>query len=89
LPVIQYLQMVEVGGSDWREIQSIVDRSNQDDAFVTGVLDKIRASGAVEQALDLAGTYVTQARDRLDAVPDPETRELLAEFADQAVRRSS
>ncbi len=89
LPVIQYLQLVEVGGSDWREIQSIVDRSNQDDAFVAEVLDKIRASGAVEQALDLAGAYVTQARDRLDAVPDPETRELLAEFADQAVRRSS
>jgi len=89
LPVINYLQMVEVGGTEWRNVQSIVDRSNQDDAFVAGVLDEIRASGAVEQAIDRAGAYVAQARDRLNVVPDPETRELLFELADQAVRRTS
>jgi geranylgeranyl pyrophosphate synthase len=89
LPVITYLQMVEDGGPEWREIQAIVDRSNQDDAFVAGVLDKIRSSGAVEQSLDRANSYIAQARGRLDVVPDAETRELLYELADQAVRRSS
>jgi geranylgeranyl pyrophosphate synthase len=89
LPVIYYLQMVETGGSEWRDVQAIVDRSNQDDAFVAGVLEKVRASGAVEQALDRANSYIAQARDRLDVVPDAETRELLYELADQAVRRSS
>ncbi len=89
LPVIFYLEMVETGGPEWREIQSIVDRSNQDDAHVANVLDKIRASGAVERSLDRANDYVTQARDRLDIVPDVETRELLYELADQAIRRSS
>jgi geranylgeranyl pyrophosphate synthase len=89
LPVITYLQMVEVGGPEWREIQAIVDRSNQDDAFVAGVLDKIRSSGAVDKSLDRANSYIAQARGRLDVVPDTETRELLYELADQAVRRSS
>lgn len=89
LPVIYYLKMAQTGGPEWREIQSIVDRSNQDDAFVAEVLDKIRASGAVEQSLNRANSYIAQARDRLDVVPDAETRELLYELADQAVRRSS
>jgi geranylgeranyl pyrophosphate synthase len=89
LPVIYYLEMVEANGPRWRDVQSIVDRSNQDDEFVAGVLQQIRSSGAVERALDLAGAYVSQARDRLDVVSDAETLELLYELADQAVRRSS
>lgn len=89
LPVIYYLQMVQPGSAEWREVQSIVDRSNQESAFVSETLEKIRASGAVEQALARATTYVTQARERLEVVPDVETRELLNELADQAVRRTS
>ncbi len=89
LPVIYYLQMVETASPEWHEIQSIVDRSNQDDAFVASVLEKIRTSGAVELSFERASAYVTQAKDRLDVVPDGETRELLYELVDQAVRRSS
>ncbi len=89
LPVIYYLQMVETGGRQWREVQSIVDRSNQDEAFVAGVLEQIRASGAVDRAQDRASDYITQARARLDVVPDDETRDLLYELSDQSVRRTS
>lgn len=89
LPVIYYLQMVESGSLEWREIQSIVEGSNQDDAFVAAVLEKIRRSGAVEQASERASAYVAQAKERLVIVPDPETRELLYELADQTVRRTS
>ncbi|MEZ4530988.1 MAG: polyprenyl synthetase family protein [Thermomicrobiales bacterium] len=89
LPVIYYLQQVDAGSPAWCDVQSIVDRSNQEEAFVAHVLDKIRSSGAVEQAVARADTYISQARARLDLVPDPETRELLYELAEQAVRRTS
>jgi geranylgeranyl pyrophosphate synthase len=89
LPVIYYLDMVQAGGSEWREVQTIVDRSRQDDAFVARVLDKIRESGAVEQAIDQANGYISQAKSRLEVVPDPETRELLVELAETTVRRVS
>ncbi len=89
LPVIYYLQMLETGGAAWRDVQAIVDRSRQDDAFVTSVLDEIRESGAVERAIGRANDYIDQAKRRLDAVPDPETRELLIELAETSVRRES
>jgi geranylgeranyl pyrophosphate synthase len=89
LPVIYYLQMVEPGSPEWRDVQAIVDRSNQGDEFVASVLDKIRDSGAVERALERAHRYIAQARERLNVVPDPDTRDLLFELADQAVRRTS
>ncbi len=68
---------------------SIVDRSRQDDAFVGDVLERIRASGAVDQALDRANEYVEQAKARLTVVPDPETRDLLVELAETTIRRAS
>lgn len=89
LPVIYYLQQLESTSREWRDVQAIVNRSNQDDAFVATVLGRIRSSGAVELAIDRASAYVTQARDRLEVVPDPETRDLLYELADLAVRRSA
>jgi geranylgeranyl pyrophosphate synthase len=89
LPVIYYLAQLETGGRDWRDVQSIVDRSRQDDAFVAEVLERIRASGAVDQALDLANEYVDQAKARLTVVPDPETRDLLVELAETTIRRAS
>jgi geranylgeranyl diphosphate synthase type I len=89
LPVIYYLEMVEDGSPEWLAIQSIVDRSRQDGAFVEQALDRIRDSGAVERAIERANDYVDQAKRRLDVVPDPETRELLGELADQTVRRVS
>jgi geranylgeranyl pyrophosphate synthase len=89
LPVIYYLRMLESGGPEWREVQSIVDRSRQDDAFVTSVLDKIRESGAVELAIELANAYIEQAKARLEIVPDIDTRELLIELAETTVRRIS
>lgn len=89
LPVIYYLRMVEQHSPEWREVQAIVDRSRQDDEFVADVLGKIRASGAVEQALGRANDYIEQAKNRLDLVPDPETRDLLIELAETSVRRVS
>ncbi|MCA9858975.1 MAG: polyprenyl synthetase family protein [Thermomicrobiales bacterium] len=89
LPVIYYLEMVRPGSAEWRAVQAIVDRSRTDDAFVANVLNEIRASGAVERALARADEYIEQAKNRLTIVPDTETRELLSELADQAVRRSS
>ena len=89
LPVIYYLRMVETDGPEWREVQAIVDRSRQDDAFVGSVLEKIRESGAVEQSIERANGYVEQAKRRLDVVPNPETRDLLIELAETTVRRVS
>lgn len=89
LPVIYYLRMVETGGPEWQAVQAIVDRSRTDEAFVDEVLDRIRVSGAVERAARRAVDYVTQAKARLDVVPDEESRELLNELAGQAVRRTS
>lgn len=89
LPVIYYLQLVDFGGPEWRAVQSIVDRTRTDDVFVRDVLDHIRSSGAVEQATSRAHEYIGQAKGRLDIVPDPDTRELMNELADQVVRRVS
>lgn len=89
LPVIHYLQMVEAGGPEWRDVQSIVDRSRLEADFVAGVLENVRQSGAVEQAIGRANAYVEQAKVRLDVVPDSETRELLVELAETSVRRVS
>lgn len=85
LPVIYYLRMVEQHSPEWRDVQAIVDGSRQDDEFVAGVLESIRASGAVEQAVDCANDYIEQANGRLDVVPDAETRDLLIELAESSV----
>jgi len=89
LPVIYYLRMVEQHSPEWRDVQAIVDGSRQDDEFVAGVLESIRASGAVEQAVDRANDYIEQANGRLDVVPDAETRDLLIELAESSGRRVS
>ncbi len=60
--MIYYLQMVEQHSPEWRDVQAIVDGSRQDDEFVAGVLESIRASGAVEQAVDRANDYIEQAK---------------------------
>lgn len=89
LPVIYYLEMTEPGSAEWQAVQAIVDGSRKDAEFVGSVLDRIRASGAVERSIAQAADYVARARRRISVVPDDETRELLAEFADQVIRRSS
>lgn len=89
LPVIYYLQMVERDGPDWNDVQSIVDRSRTDQAFVDTVIGRIRDSGAIEQSIASATASIDRAKERLSVVPDETSREMLIELADQAVRRSS
>jgi geranylgeranyl pyrophosphate synthase len=70
-------------------IESILDGKTTDQAAVDSVVRLIRDSGALEEAENVASTYVEAARNRLSVVQDDETRHFLAQMLDLAVVRTA
>jgi geranylgeranyl pyrophosphate synthase len=89
LPTLIYLAGVGAGSSGWRGVDDVVSGRETNGRAVEDVIDAIRASDAVDRALEVAADYVERAKARLDLVPDEEARDLLAELAETALHRVS
>jgi geranylgeranyl pyrophosphate synthase len=89
LPVILYVNGLPENDSDRTLIEGVVSGQITDNAEIDALIGRIRQSGATARALDIADEFVARTRKALEAVPDLETRELLAELTDLIVHRSS
>jgi geranylgeranyl pyrophosphate synthase len=59
------------------------------DAEIDALVDRIRASGALDETVAVAADFVASAKRHASVVPDVETREMLCDVADLALNRHS
>ena len=88
LPVILYAAHVEPGSAAWRRLDEVVSGDAIDDESINRVIDEIRLSGAIDEAVEMARERIKRAKARLSILPDPDTRQLLEELADYFGSRS-
>lgn len=89
LPVILYLAELSERDEDRALIEGVVAGQITAANEVDDLIGRIRSSGATDRALAIADDFVSRTRTALSVVPDPETRELLAELTDLVVHRVS
>jgi geranylgeranyl pyrophosphate synthase len=89
LPTLVYADTLDRKSDAWRQLQAVVGGQASSDAEVSKVIDAIRASGGIDEAVQAAETYVDRAKAALSATPPSETRDLLEIVADLAVNRAS
>ena len=70
-------------------LQGIVEGEITDDATIDDMIEKIRLSGALEEAEREAQIFADSARKRLEVVPEAATRRLLAATIDLTTGRNS
>jgi geranylgeranyl pyrophosphate synthase len=84
LPVLCYLEQQP----EDPDVAALLNGHAGDDAVVERVVQSVRASGAVEAALEEARAYVSRAQAALATVPNNEHRQALSDLADVFVNRS-
>lgn len=89
LPTMLYAQAVARGSAEDARLRGVVNGEIEDEAEIMAVIGDVRASGVLELAAGHAERFLDEAKSRLAVVPDPETRDLLAELADLALARSA
>ncbi len=84
LPVILFLE----NRPDHPTIERILARETPEDSEIMAVVDEIRASGAVEAAVDRARQFTAQAAEALRLLPDNPYRRAMQSLAHFVVERS-
>jgi geranylgeranyl pyrophosphate synthase len=84
LPVLYYLER----HPNDRDVAALLNGRSGDGERVERVVQAVRASGAIGQALDEAKAYVARAQGALSPMPDNEYRRALYELADYLVNRT-
>lgn len=86
LPTMFY---IEAGGEEaFEEIRSIVEDKNATSEAIAATLARIKASGAVERANEVARQYIEEAKAALASFPDTPARKALLDLAEFAIQRS-
>lgn len=89
LPAMLYVESLQDGSDDYEMLERVVVGDETDEIVIDAIVDRIRASGALDRATDVANEYVASATRRLDVVRDPEVRAHLSELLDLTVSRSA
>ena len=89
LPTMLYAADLAPSSAEAEDLRAVVSGDRDDRESLEMVVSRIRSSGALTTATEAAESYVEQAKARLVAVPDPETRDLLSQVADFALARSA
>ena len=64
-----------------------VVRNGGDESLIQEVVDAIRESGAVAQAMERASRFITQSQEALLALPEGEPRDAMYALADYTISR--
>jgi geranylgeranyl pyrophosphate synthase len=88
LPTLLFAQRIAKDSADAQLLDRVVTSDDVADDDVAELIDRIRSSGAIDDARAEAQRYQTRAQDRLDVVPHAETRDLLSNWAEQALSSS-
>jgi geranylgeranyl pyrophosphate synthase len=89
LPTMLYAEELTDSAFSLDQLRGVVAGERDGQEEIDGVVAAIRASGALEAAMAVASSFVARAKTHLAIIPDPETRELLAEIADLVSERSA
>jgi geranylgeranyl pyrophosphate synthase len=87
LPTMLFLQGAN-GSMRLSEVERIVSRDDATEDDYVAVATMIEESGAVDQSVEAARTFVTRAQARLESVPDQDVARQLSAFADLALERT-
>lgn len=91
LPVMLYAAGLPAHSADHALLERLA--SGEGDSVpgedIDALVDRIRASGALEETVSIASGFVESANRHAAVVPDPETREMLADVAERSVNRSA
>jgi geranylgeranyl pyrophosphate synthase len=85
LPTLLFAQRADPVSDDWRMLERVVTDVEVADHDVADLIERIRASGAIDDAMATAHRYRDQALARLSIVPDSDARDLLTRWAHQAL----
>jgi geranylgeranyl pyrophosphate synthase len=88
LPTIIYASGLSTASAEFSALQDVVAGEVDDAAALHEVVQNIRMSGALDEAMREAERFANQAKAHAAAIPDPETREMLVEVADLVHERS-
>jgi len=89
LPVMMYARDLMPGGDAQHTLNAVIRGEIEDSSAIDDVVHEIRASSAIEETIDAARIFIDQAKRQIEIIPDPQSRDLLAEIADLAIRRVS
>ncbi|MGH2551200.1 MAG: polyprenyl synthetase family protein, partial [Thermomicrobiales bacterium] len=89
LPVMLYARDIPVESDRAKVLAGVIEGHITDAETIDDLVRDIRRSSAVDEALESAREFANRAKARIQIVPDPETRDLLADVADLAFQRLS
>ncbi len=89
LPTMLYAADLAPASSEAARLRAVIEGEVDAETEVEAVVADIRGSGALDEAMAVAGSFADRAKARLGVVADAETRELLEEVADVVVERSA
>jgi geranylgeranyl pyrophosphate synthase len=89
LPTIIYASGLSEGSTAMDRLRGVVSGELDDRASVEQVIQEIRSSGALDEAMSEAESFADRAKEQAAYVFQSETREMLIEVADIAVDRST
>jgi geranylgeranyl pyrophosphate synthase len=84
LPVIDYLD----AHADDKRVDTLLRNGRRTDETVLPIVEAVRASGAVDQALAEAREFVKSSQAALHVLPDNDARQAMLQLADYVVARS-
>jgi geranylgeranyl pyrophosphate synthase len=89
LPTIIYASSLNGPSDAAARLQAVVAGEVDTPSEIDRVVEEIRASGALEAAMDEAIEFAAQSKTHAAAAPDPETRDMLEQIADVVCERSA
>jgi geranylgeranyl pyrophosphate synthase len=84
-----YARDLMQGSDAQRTLDAVIRGEIEDSATIDDVVHDIRASSAIDETVEAARIFTEQAKRQIEIIPDPHSRDLLAEIADLALRRVS
>ena len=89
LPTIIYASGLTGSSAARTRLEDVVSGEIDEPAEVQRVVEEIRTSGALGEAMREAELFAARSKAHAATTPDPETREMLEEIADVVCERSS
>lgn len=89
LPVMLYSRDVPRDSDRAQTLRGIIEGDITEEAAIDDLVRDIRQSPAIDESLEAAREFANRAKARIEVVPDPLTRDLLADVADLAFQRLS
>jgi geranylgeranyl pyrophosphate synthase len=89
LPTMLYVESLPEGAAEVETLERVVIGDETDTEVIDALVERIRASDALDRAIGIANEYVADAIERLEVVDDPDVRFRLRELLDLTISRSA